>query len=165
MSHSASKSSKNKKSKQKGKGKADSSAKEAWRQEAVSNLEQSTSEEKQAAEKFSDYSKETQPISPISNTEPKPELDAIAVEEERIMKSQNEVTEKTVPAIKTEGTKESDSGTEPKMEMVAESEANLAGAYSAGEKYQPDVVLKQESVVPLRSKGELNMIHVLYFFL
>lgn len=104
-----------------------------------------------------DHSKEAQLVSAIHTTEAKPEVNANGKEEETIAISEIEVAEKTVPAIKTEEGSESDCRTEPKEETVAENESStFNNTCSTGEEMKPDVVVKQEKVIPLRSKVSLE---------
>lgn len=155
-SHTASKSSKNKKSKQKGKGKGESTDKESWRQETAPKPEHSAVDAVQGVENSSDRSKETELTSSIQTTESKPGFVAATIEEEQIVKTQDEMTEKEVALAEIKEGNE-DVGTELKAEVMSEIEVNPADTCSANEKKMPAVIFKQEQVVPLRSRGE-------YFF-
>lgn len=162
ISHSSGKSSKNKKSKQKGKGKADPTEKESWRQETVSKLEQSAVGVKPATEIRSDHSNDTESTPLIQSTEPKQGSDTTTNEEEQIVKPQDAITENAVAVAEPKEGKEHESGIEPKAEVTSENEANLVDMCRASEKTKSDVVFKQEPVVPLRSRGESQIIKLEY---
>ena len=165
-SHSASKSSKSKKNKQKGKGKTPSDNKETWRHQPTStvNLEHTSTHEKQArADSFSDHSQEPQIISPTSTSEPKPRVNE--KEEKPNVSSKSEAAGKE-PVMKTEEAQNSNGRTESKEGVVAENESlDIYNTCCSAEEKRPDVVLKQEKVIPLRSKGKLDVTCSLLSFL
>lgn len=153
--HASGKSSKNKKSKQKGKGKADSTEKESWRQETVSNPEQSAVHVKPATEIPSDHSSETESAALIQSAE---ESDTVTNQEEQIVRTQDATTENAVVVEEPKEGNEQDSGMELKADVTSENEAILIDRRRASEKAKPDVVFRQEAVMPLRSRGELRIL-------
>lgn len=163
-SHSASKSSKSKKNKQKGKGKTPSDNKETWRHQPTSNLEHTSTLEKQArADSFSDHSQEPQIISHTSTSEAKPRVKE--KEEKPSVSSESEAVGKE-PVMKTEEAQNSNGRTESKEGVVAENESlDIYNTCCLAEEKRPDVVLKQEKVIPLRSKGKLDVTCSLLSFL
>ena len=154
--YSASKSSKSKKNKQKGKGKTPSDNKETWRHQPTSNLEHTSTHEKQVrVDSFSDHSQEPQIISPTSTSEPKTRVNE--KEEKPNVSSESEAAGKE-PVMKTEEAQNINGRTESKEGVVAENESlDIYNTCCSAEEKRPDVVLKQEKVIPLRSKGKLDV--------
>ena len=116
-------------------------------------------DEKKAAESASDNSKVTESSSSIQSTEPKAGLDTATNEAEQIVKPQDGVTEKEVALTETTEKHEEISGTEPKAKGTSENnnEVNVVETSRVNDKARSDVVLQQETVVPLRSKGKLKI--------
>ena len=121
----------------------------------MSKLERSAVGVKPAAEITSDHSNETESNSLIHSTE---ESYTVTSQEKQIFRTQDATTENAVAVEESKKGNVCDSGMEPKAEVTSENEANVVDTRSASEKAKSDVVLRQEHVVPLRSRGELRIL-------
>lgn len=120
--------------------------------------ERSAVGEQLATETPSDHSNETESTSLVQSTDPKQATGTVTNQEEQIVKPQEAITENEVATIERDERNECDNEMEPKVEATSENEANHVDTCRASEKTKLDVVFRQESVVPLRSRGEFILL-------